>query len=72
MTAGLLLTAGYMLVNAPGMRVLFGLGPQKLWFGIVPVASGVFGVALGVAVVALVSLAGRRAVPMAQPRQEMP
>jgi len=57
MLAGFTVTAGYMAVNAPSVRGLLGLaGPSSLWFGIQPVASGVFGVAAGVAVAVAASL----------------
>ncbi len=72
MSAGLLLTSWYLLVNAAWVRAAFGLGPPQLWFGIVPVACGVFGVALGTTVAVVVSLAGRRNRPLVLPRQEMP
>jgi cation/acetate symporter len=60
MLAGLGTTVLYMLLNAPALRLLFGLaGTESLWFGIVPSAAGVFGVFTGFAVATLVSLAGR-------------
>lgn len=64
MLAGLGTTVYYMLANAPGVRMLFRLaGTDALWFGIVPSAAGVFGVAVGLVVAALVSLAGRGRAP---------
>ena len=58
MVAGLLVTVYYIGANAPWLRAALGLhGAAPLWFGIVPVCSGVFGVAAGVAVTVLVSLA---------------
>jgi cation/acetate symporter len=62
MLAGLLVTVYYMLVNAPGVRALLKLqGESDLWFGIVPVSAGVFGIALGFAVTAVVSVLTLRA-----------
>ena len=59
MLAGLGITAYYMLASAPSLRVLFGFPAQPaLWFGILPLSAGVFGVALGTAVTVAVSLAG--------------
>jgi cation/acetate symporter len=57
MLAGLGITAGYMLWNAPAIRGLFGLAPEHtLWFGIQPLSAGVFGVPLGFAVAIAFSL----------------
>ncbi|RYG10757.1 MAG: cation acetate symporter, partial [Burkholderiales bacterium] len=48
MLAGLGVTVYYMLVNAPSVRAFLRMqGDPALWFGIVPVSAGVFGVALG-------------------------
>jgi cation/acetate symporter len=61
MVAGLGLTTYYIAVNASWLRAWLGLAdPPSLWFGIVPVCSGVFGVAAGVAVLVTVSLATRQ------------
>lgn len=61
MLAGLALTVGYMLANAPVLRPLLGLDAgQSLWFGIHPVSAAVFGVPAGVAATVLVSLCARR------------
>jgi cation/acetate symporter len=39
------------------MRTLFGVTqPVDLWFGILPISAGVFGVPLGFAVIIIVSL----------------
>ena len=63
MLAGLGTTVFYMLLNSAGARALFGLeGTQTLWFGLLPAASGVFGVAVGLAVAVVVSLLTRPAV----------
>src|SRR6476661_487249 len=62
LVAGLAVTVYYIGANAPWVRSLLGLaGPPPQWLGIVPVCSGVFGVAAGVAVTVLVSLASPRA-----------
>ena len=46
MLSGLGITIYYMLVNAPSIRAVFKLSPDpQLWFGIVPLSAGVFGVA---------------------------
>ncbi len=68
MLAGFGVAAYYMLTKSAGMRAALGLpGEPVLWFGILPVACGVFGVALGFAVAVAVSLARpqtpRRAAP---------
>ncbi|WP_427911840.1 VC_2705 family sodium/solute symporter [Ramlibacter sp. MMS24-I3-19] len=58
MVAGLLVTVYYIGANAPWVRSLLGLtGAPPQWFGIVPVCAGVFGVAAGVAVTVLASVA---------------
>jgi cation/acetate symporter len=58
MACGLALTSYYLSINTPWLRGLLGLqGAPSLWFGIVPVCAGVFGVAAGVAMTVLVSLA---------------
>lgn len=57
MLAGLGITVYYILVNSPALRSVLKLAPEPaLWFGIVPVSAGVFGVALGLAVTFVVSL----------------
>jgi cation/acetate symporter len=69
MAAGLGITLYYMLVNSASVRQSFGLeGPASLWWDVLPISAGVFGVALGVAVTVLVSLAtGSRNVAGALP-----
>jgi cation/acetate symporter len=63
MLAGLGVTVSYMMLNAPAVRAVIGLAPgQDLWWGIQPVSAGVFGVPVGLAVIALVSLLRRRHV----------
>jgi cation/acetate symporter len=62
MLAGLAVTVYYMTAKAPAVRAALGLRADgTLWFGIQPTAAGVFGVALGVAVIVAVSLLPRRA-----------
>lgn len=63
MLVGLGITIGYMLMNAQAVRSLFGLAPGlSLWFGILPISAGVFGVSAGIAATVLVSLLTRGAV----------
>jgi cation/acetate symporter len=60
MLAGLGICVFYMVANAPSVRVLFGLSREPwLWFGILPLSAGVFGVAVGALVTVVVSFAGR-------------
>jgi cation/acetate symporter len=55
--AGLGVTIYYMVMNHPWMRGLFSVtSPVDLWYGIQPIAAGVFGVPLGFLVILLVSL----------------
>ncbi|MFM8900105.1 MAG: sodium:solute symporter family protein [Burkholderiales bacterium] len=55
--AGLGITIYYMVMNHAWMRTLFGVTqPVDLWFGILPISAGVFGVPVGFAVIILVSL----------------
>jgi cation/acetate symporter len=55
--AGLGITIYYMVMNHAWMRTLFGVTqPVDLWFGILPISAGVFGVPLGFAVIIIVSL----------------
>ena len=57
MAAGLALTCYYMGVTHPWLREVLGVRtPLALWWGIQPISAGVFGVPLGFAVIALVSL----------------
>jgi cation/acetate symporter len=61
MLAGLGVAVTYMVVNAPSARALLGLDAgQNLWFGIQPLSAGVFGVPIGLAVIALLSMLQRR------------
>jgi len=57
MTSGLGITLYYMVTTQPWMRGIFGVtSPIELWFGILPISAGVFGVPLGFAVIINVSL----------------
>jgi cation/acetate symporter len=57
MIAGLGVTFYYMATTQPWLRGIFGVtSPIELWWGIQPIAAGVFGVPLGFAVIVLVSL----------------
>ena len=57
MLAGFGITLYYMASNHPWMRTIFGVtDPVSLWYGILPISAGVFGVPLGFAVIILVSL----------------
>ncbi len=60
MLAGFGVTVYYMTAKSPAMRAAMGLGGEpSLWFGIQPVAAGVFGVAVGVAAAVAASLLTR-------------
>ncbi len=57
MIAGLGITFYYMVTTQPWLRSVFGVtSPIELWYGILPISAGVFGVPLGFAVIILVSL----------------
>ncbi len=57
MVAGLGITFYYMVTTQPWMRGIFGItSPVELWFGILPISAGVFGVPVGFAVIILLSL----------------
>jgi cation/acetate symporter len=57
MAGGLGITVYYMVMNQPWLRGIFGVtSPIDLWFGILPISAGVFGVPLGFATIILVSL----------------
>jgi cation/acetate symporter len=56
MLSGFAITFYYMAVNQPWLRGVFGVvQPVELWWGIEPIAAGVFGVPVGFAVIVLVS-----------------
>ena len=57
MVSGLGVTLYYMVTTEPWMRGIFGVtAPIELWFGILPISAGVFGVPLGFAVIVIISL----------------
>jgi cation/acetate symporter len=57
MIAGLGVTFYYMVTTQPWLRGIFGISsPIELWWGILPISAGVFGVPLGFAVIIIVSL----------------
>ena len=57
MVAGLGITFYYMVTTQPWLRGIFGVtSPIELWFGILPISAGVFGVPLGFLVIVVVSL----------------
>jgi cation/acetate symporter len=57
MLGGLGLTFGYMASTHPWLRELFGVtGPVQLWWDILPISAGVFGVPFGFALIIIVSL----------------
>ena len=59
MAAGLGITVYYMAMTQPWMRGVFGVTSpiaDHIWFGILPISAGVFGVPLGFLVIILVSL----------------
>jgi cation/acetate symporter len=56
MCAGFAVTFYYMVTNQPWLRGVFSIeSPIALWWGIQPLAAGVFGVPMGLAVLILVS-----------------
>ena len=57
MVSGLTVTLYYMVQNEPWLRSLFGVtDAPALWFGISPIAAGVFGMTVGASVIVVVSL----------------
>ncbi|MEY4713086.1 MAG: Cation/acetate symporter ActP, partial [Pseudomonadota bacterium] len=57
MSSGFLVTFYYMATTQPWLRGVFGVtSPVELWWGILPISAGVFGVPLGFAVMIIVSL----------------
>jgi cation/acetate symporter len=57
MVSGLGITIYYMVTNQAWLRGVFGItSPVELWYGILPISAGVFGVPLGFAVIIIVSL----------------
>jgi cation/acetate symporter len=60
MISGFAVTFYYMALNQPWLRSVLGVvQPVDLWWGIEPIAAGVFGVPVGFAVIVLVSLVTR-------------
>jgi cation/acetate symporter len=56
MIAGLGVTFYYMVTTQPWLRDVFGVTtPIELWWGILPISAGVFGVPLGFAVIIFIS-----------------
>jgi len=57
MVAGLGTTMYYMVTTQTWLRGVFGVtSPVELWFGILPISAGVFGVPVGIATIIIVSL----------------
>ena len=59
MLAGLGVTFFYMVTTQPWLRSVFGVTTpisDHIWFGILPISAGVFGVPVGFAVIIIVSL----------------
>ncbi len=57
MVSGLGITFYYMVTTQPWLRGIFGVtSPIELWWGILPISAGVFGVPLGFAVIIVVSM----------------
>ena len=57
MIGGLGITFYYMMTTQPWLRSVFGVtSPVELWYGILPISAGVFGVPLGFALIIVVSL----------------
>ncbi|MDN3546183.1 MAG: sodium:solute symporter family protein [Roseateles asaccharophilus] len=55
--AGLGITFYYMVTTQPWLRGVFGVtSPVELWYGILPISAGIFGVPLGFATIIIVSL----------------
>ena len=59
MVAGVGVTFYYMAVTQPWLRGVFGVTKpvaEMMWWDILPISAGVFGVPIGFAVIVLVSL----------------
>lgn len=63
MLVGAGLTVSYMLIAHPFLRAWWGAAPGGLWFGVLPISAGFFGVPAGFAAIVLVSL-GERFFPV--------
>ena len=61
MVAGLGVTSYYMVTTQPWLRELFGItSPVHLWWDILPISAGIFGVATGFVTIVVVSLLTRQ------------
>ena len=69
MVAGLGLTVYYIAVNTPAVRTALGLTGSGLWFGILPVSAGVFGILAGLVSTVLISLLSRGPAVPAEPER---
>ena len=67
MVTGLGLTIYYIAINSIQVRAALGLTGSGLWFGILPVSAGVFGISAGTAVIVLVSLLSHPAASHEKP-----
>jgi cation/acetate symporter len=59
MVSGISITVYYMATTQPWMRGIFGVTSpiaDNIWFGILPISAGIWGVPLGFAVIIIVSL----------------
>ena len=57
MIGGLGITFYYMVMTQPWLRGVFGVtSPVELWYGILPISAGIFGVPIGFALIIIVSL----------------
>ena len=64
MVTGLGLTIYYIAINSTAVRSALGLTGSGLWFGILPVSAGVFGILAGTVVIVLLSgLSRAQALP---------
>ena len=60
MLIGLGVTIGYMVFNAQGFRLFWGMtAVDGLWWGVQPISAGIFGVPAGFAAIAVMSLISR-------------
>jgi len=69
MLAGIACTLYYMAINSASLRAAFKLEGQGLWFGIQPVAAGIFGVLAGLAVTVTLSLMSKAGQDVSQNQQ---
>jgi len=59
MVAGLGLTIYYIAINSPSVRSALSLPGSGLWFGILPVSAGVFGIPAGLLVTIALTMSAR-------------